>query len=166
MNKIGEERIFSIWWFVAIVAISAVIVLSVSGFYSKDIDSKKLEAKILYERIVECITDNGFLRSDFSKDFDLYKECNLKKEILSEEGLFYFSIKLGDSLIFNEGDNSLSKDCDVSTSNIKTKYFPGCINRKEDILILKEGKINSEILQVVVVSNQESKYFLAGEKNE
>lgn len=165
MDKRGEERIFTIWWFVAIVAVSAVIVLSVMGFYSKDVDTKKFEATLLYEKIMECLTENGFLRNDFGSGFDIYKSCNLNEEVFSKEGILYFNIALNGENIFEGGDKSLAADCSVS-SKIRADRFPGCVNRSEDVLLSNKGKITNGVLNVVAVSNQESGNYNLGGKNE
>ena len=100
IGKRGEERIFTIWWFVVIVAVSAVVVLVTIGFFSKESNTMEYESNILYERIVECLVENGNLRQDFNKDLDIYQECSFSKKVFDESGLFYYSIYFKDELVF------------------------------------------------------------------
>jgi hypothetical protein len=165
MNKKGEERIFTLWWFVAILAVSAVIVLSVLGFYSKDIDTKKVEAEILYERLAECVVANGYVASDFRKDFDVYKKCSLSEEVFSEGGILFFSISIDGLKILEEGDKSLESDCSVK-KNVEAMRFPGCVNRSEDVLIIKDKKVAQAVLNIVAISNQVSENYVVGGKDE
>jgi hypothetical protein len=166
MNKRGEERIFTIWWFVVIVLVSVAVVLATLGFFSKETNTRQYEANILYERILECLVQNGHLRSDFNENFNIYQACNFSKGAL-ESGLFYFSIILDDKLILEGGDKSKRGSCSIALSDkVKVKDELGCVNRTEIVLYsvgedLKRGKI-----QVLTSSSQDSGGYSVGGKNE
>jgi hypothetical protein len=165
-NKRGEERIFTIWWFVAIVAISAAIVLATLGFFSKDTDTKEYEAGILYERIVECLVQNGNLRSDFAQGFDIYKECSLKENVFLDNSSFYFEIKLENNFILQGGDKSMKADCNIiSTKKVSANNFPGCVNQTELVLKLIDEEVSVGKLTVLTASSQDVSAFFGG-KNE
>lgn len=162
MNKRGEERIFTLWWFVAIAAISAAIVLATMGFFSKEVNTREYEAGIMYERILECLVQNGNLRSDFNGSFDIYKECDLSKDVFLNRSLFYFEIVLDGESVLDGGDRSKKADCELK-EKVKTENFPGCINQTELILYSKDGKTEKGQINILTVSSQDSLAFVGGE---
>ncbi len=110
-NKKGGEKIFSIWWMLVLTIFGIGIVSGVLIFYSADTDVRGLEAKILYERISDCLINKGYLNNNLlNSDFDFYKECRLSKEILNSNN-FYFKIS-----VFNESGNLLKNISGESTN--------------------------------------------------
>ena len=95
MNKKGGEKLLSVWWFFVLVVIGGSIVIGVLIYYSADVNIKELEADILTGRIIRCVTDRGYLKQDFLQDsFDIFKECDLRKEVFGEGSDFYFKISV------------------------------------------------------------------------
>lgn len=165
-NKRGEERIFTIWWFVVIMAVSAVIVLATLGFFSKEADTKEYESGILYERIMECLVQNGYLQSDFSESFDIYGECNLNKKVIEDRGLFYFGIYLDDKLVLEKGDKSKRVGCSLLQEDTKSKAEIGCVVVSEPVLYYVGDVVSKAKIGMVVISSQEAKSYNLGVKNE
>ncbi len=164
-NKRGEERIFSIWWFVVIVVISGVIVLATLGFFSKESNTKDYESKILYDKILECLVENGHLREDFNKDFDIFSSCNLDEQVIEKTGNFYLEIKLANELILEKGDKSKNVACSI-VKKIKSDDALGCVNLTEIVIVKEDDSYSNQKLSVLTVSNQESSSFVIGGKNE
>ncbi len=112
MNKQGGEKLLSMWWIFVLVVIGAGIVLGVLIYHSKEINVNEIEADVLSEKIMNCITDNGYLNLNVLKDnFDIFQECRLEKNILgiNNAGEFYFGI-----FIYDTGRiNSISKNEDT-----------------------------------------------------
>lgn len=169
-NKKGGEKIFSIWWMLVLMIFGIGIVSGVLIFYSADTDVRGLEAKILYERIADCLIDNGYLKDNLlNSDFDFYKECRLSKEILNSNN-FYFKIR-----IFNENKELLKnisgestnyeKDCEIvlRDEKLEAKKFPRCIKETENVLYYSseggKNQVKRAIIEVLTSSNQE------GERN-
>ncbi len=164
MDKRGEERIFTVWWFIVIVLVAGVVVLATLGFFSKETDTKEYEAGILYERIMECLVQNGKLRADFNSGFDIYKECGLQKEVFLENSSFYFEINLNKNLVLQGGDNSKKADCSIK-QGVEAKNFPGCINQTEVVLYYMNGELNNATIQVLTASEQDALAFMGGTSN-
>jgi protein-tyrosine phosphatase len=69
IHKKGE-KIISIWWFFCLAFVATAISLSVLIFYSYSLDVNSLETESLNDKIINCLSDNGFLSVDFD-NFDL-----------------------------------------------------------------------------------------------
>lgn len=160
-NKRGAEKILSIWWFFVLAIVGLGIVAGVFIFYSADVDVREIESTSLYDNIVDCIAEQGFLSDGLLKeDFDIFKECRLNKNILNN-GYFYIKIKFLDnakSSIREDiviGNNAFKKDCEISLSkDVKAEKFPKCVNGSEDFLYYKDNQIKTATLNILTVSNQ------------
>jgi hypothetical protein len=158
MNKTGGEKLLSMWWIFVLVIIGAGIVLGVLIYHSKEINVNEVEAEVLGEKIIDCITDNGYLNLNVLKsDFDFFQECKLEKSILgvNNAGEFYLGIFIynaGAEVVKNIsfGDLSIKKDCDISM-NINAKYFAKC-SLKESYAIS-----NNKNLKIIVVTGVNQK---------
>lgn len=165
MNKKGGEKWLSVWWFFVLVVIGGAIVVGVLIYYNVNVNIKEFEADILTERIVRCLISQGYLRQDFveDKEFDIFKECNLKKEVFQKGSNFYFKIALYDSsgnalrTEVKEGDLALEKECEVEIAT-KAKHFPRCSYKNESVFYFSEdGKKQEAKLKITAGSNQEIK---------
>lgn len=166
LSKRGEERIFTIWWFVIIVVVSAVIVLATLGFFSKEADTKEYESGILYERIMECLVQNGHLRSDFSESFNIFGECNLDRAVIEDTGLFYFGIYLDEKLVLEKGDNSKKTGCSLLNKASKSTATIGCVSASEPVLYYLGDVLSRAKITVTVISGQNSESYKIGGKDE
>lgn len=153
--KRGEEKIFSIWWFVAVIVIVGVIILSVSIFYSADYDSRLVEAEILNNHLAECLINLGHLDGEFfSENFEekIYSFCNLEESLFQEGSDYYFkinsSVKMGWAV---SGGGDFGSDCNIylSKGGRGIEYFPRCVLRKEKVYF--GGK--EHILEILTGSN-------------
>ena len=89
-NKKGGEKLLSVWWIFVLVVIGGAIIIGVLIYYNADINIKEFEADVLAERIVRCLVNNGYLSQDFlEKEFNIFEECSLKKEIFENPSNFY-----------------------------------------------------------------------------
>jgi len=87
-NKKAAEKILSVYWFLILVLVAGAIVVGVMLFYSSPFDVRAMEAELLSDKIVDCISDTGHLRQDVAdavlqktlSDFDLIGNCNLNLE--------------------------------------------------------------------------------------
>ena len=123
-------------------------------------DSFKYESKILGNRILECLSNQGYLNNKlFDKTFDVFQECNLNKKSFEKGSNFYLKISLYDInntnliLEINQGDSSFEKDCFIS-NKISAKKFPECSTKKEVLLNKEEKEIK---LVILTASNQDGK---------
>lgn len=139
MNKKAGEKLLSIWWIFVLLVIGGGILIGVILYYSTDINIKGIEAEILTERIINCITDNGYLKAEVLADnFNITEKCRLDTEVFSMGSNFYFNLSVykDKDLIKNiiAGDNSIEKDC-IIEQKIKAEHFPVCFEQKEIALI-------------------------------
>jgi len=143
MNKKAGEKLLSAWWFFILATIGLGITLGVSIYYSFDFNTNLLESEILNERLVDCLVDSGYIRSDFFQDnFDIFGKCDLKKEIFVGTNKFYFKIRVyNESGIKKEiffGDSSFEENCRISYV-VKTKDFPKCSEKILNVLHKNEN---------------------------
>ena len=162
MNKRGGEKLFSIWWFFVISLVGVGIIAGVSLFYSNDSDVREIETKILYERIMDCLIEpNGIIvNSFFNNDFDIYKKCNLDKEIFDSKGNFYFNISIfsSDKSVIKSlyaGNAGFESDCNV-VKKTPGKYYPVCFRNNDTILYFDHG-IKSAKIEILIAFNNERK---------
>ena len=59
MNKKGEEKIISVYWFIMLILVAGGIFLMVSSFYNYPYDVREAEAEILSEKLASCIYSGG-----------------------------------------------------------------------------------------------------------
>lgn len=161
-NKKGGEKLLSIWWFLILIIVGAGIALSVTMFYSTDVDVRKIESEILYEKVFGCIVKQNFLISElFEKEteFDIFDECELNKIVFKEEENFYFRIRFlddkGDKLRedIKAGQFSFEKDCDLK-ENTKAENYPEC-TEKAEMVFYYDNEIKKVNLSILTASNQE-----------
>ncbi len=161
-DKKGGEKIFSVWWFFILAVVGLGIVAGVFIFYSADVDVREIESAALYDKIVDCISEQGFLKDDLLKeDFDIFKECKLNKNILNN-GDFYVRIqelnktenKIREDIVI--GNTAFKIDCEIilSDDKLKAEKFPKCVNRSEDFLYYKDNQIKTATLNILTASNQ------------
>ncbi len=80
MNKKGDERVLSIYWFLMFVIIAIGIGSAVVLFYGKPLDIREKEASILSDKIIGCIVEKGILKPEALegiKEGKIEGECNL-----------------------------------------------------------------------------------------
>ncbi|MEM4325741.1 MAG: hypothetical protein QXU40_00360 [Candidatus Pacearchaeota archaeon] len=161
INTIASEKLFSLWWFLILGVVGVAIVGGVFIFYSGDIDIRETESLVLYNKLMDCITDNGYLnRNLIEENFDILKECNLNRVVLSS-GIFYLRVKIYDgenrSLLkeIREGTFSFDKDCSIAVNKkIRTEKFPKCVEKEEKALYY-DGKKKKEVkINILTASNQ------------
>ncbi|MEK6842802.1 MAG: hypothetical protein AABX84_03215, partial [Nanoarchaeota archaeon] len=62
-NKIGADKILSIYWFVILFIIATGIFAMVYVFYKTPFDVRGIESEILASRVAECVSQQGVLDS-------------------------------------------------------------------------------------------------------
>ncbi len=96
MNKKAGAKYISpgiiLLWIIIIVG----TIIPVVAFYSAGVDVKSEEADFLAERIANCLIEDGYLREDFSGDFDLSEKCRLDEEFIDQGGFFYLDLSVTD----------------------------------------------------------------------
>jgi len=163
MNKKGGEKWLSIWWFFVLGVIGGAIVIGVLIYYSARIEVKSLEAEILTDRVLRCISDGSYLNEDFlSPSFDIFSECSINKDQFGPGSLYYLEISAKDldgnskRPEITAGDFSLKSDCEIAQAVTAEKYAK-CVKRDELVFYSKEGKLEKIRINIISASNQEIK---------
>ena len=172
LNKKGGEKLLSIWWFFVLAIVGVGVSAGVLIYHSADVDIREIEAEVLYEKIFNCVVEQGFLISGLlEEDFDIFKDCKLNEEIFEYGSYFYFNIQ-----IFNEsnnlikeikgGDFSFEKDCRIQEESeerdkIEARYYPRCVRKKEVVLYYQDGGIKDVSLEILTASNQNGRKISA-----
>src|SRR3989344_4869975 len=84
-NKKGGERILFLYWFLMILMVGLSIVIGVAMFYSANFDVRGVEAKLLGNKVIDCLFDKGeagewFLASDKNLQENFLAKCELNLE--------------------------------------------------------------------------------------
>lgn len=164
INKKASQKLLSVWWFFVLTVVGAGIVIGVLIYYSADADLRKVEADILSERIANCLVEQGYLREDFSSNFNIFEKCGLKKEVFDSGTSFYLKISVYDETgnlfkninLIIEGDTSFEKDCQIE-EKISARYFPRCVEKKELFLYNENGVTKKGRIEILAGSNQAGK---------
>lgn len=148
-NKIGGEKLLSIWWLFIITMVGIGIVFGVSMFYSAEVDVRKVEAEILMDRISDCLFEQGMLISNLlESDFDIFQECKLNKKVIESD--FYIKIS-----VLDESQNVIKEISEgVLTNACNSKDTEGCVLKVRGIIYEKDNEIKKARLEILTASNQ------------
>jgi hypothetical protein len=121
MNKQGDEKILIMYWFAVITIVAVAVVSMTFIFYKSRYDIQGVEAKILSDRIADCIVQGGitqefFFDSDFQQRFS--ELCKIDFGTESEKYFVRISLYDFDSCSREGGSASCSKILrEVSSGN-------------------------------------------------
>lgn len=157
MNKIlkkGTEKILSIYWFIILFIVAGAIVYMTTIFYGEPYDVRQIEANILVNKIVDCLSDGENLRQDAADENfrdNFLENCNLNfnSEEMWEEEQYYIEIK---DLDIIKGNVNLKNYCDLHKETSVV-----CVKR--GFYILDENNKGSmiEILSIVRKTEKNAK---------
>lgn len=163
LGKKGEERIVSFWWIFVGGIIVLFIVLGTIAYYSEIIDSRAIEADILANKVVGCISDKVALV--FKDGFDIYSECNLndlgtegKKEYYIGFNLYSIdsckfigkSISCGNPETTKFYRNYWQDYCDLQKEKGMQRKLPQCSEKY--IYVTQDNQ--EKIMRITAASNQ------------
>lgn len=160
-KKGSSEKILSLWHFLVFAVIGVGITAGVYMFYSVDIDTRGLEANILYAHLSDCLINQGFVPDNFMKeDFDILKECRINKGVIDAD--FYFKVQMTDAdkialKTISEGKRSFEKDCEIVLSGVKAEKYPKCSLKNESVLYYENNQVKIATLNILTASNQNGK---------
>ncbi|MEM4330873.1 MAG: hypothetical protein QW273_02600 [Candidatus Pacearchaeota archaeon] len=137
MNKKGEEKLFSFWWFVCLVIVSVFVIAYLLIFLNKGVDVSRSEVLLLEQKIKDCIIKNGFIIdiSNWTED-EFFVFCNLNQKNFDEELGLFFNLTIIDEegkkvKTIRKGKVSFEEDCLIGVSG---KGYPSCLLVKENFL--------------------------------
>ena len=173
-NKKGGERILFLYWFIMILMVGVAVVIGVSMFYSANFDVREIEAKLLGNKIIECLFDKGEVGEWFlsiakklQENFPAKCELNLedKTPVYEDKAQYYIGIKQYDYNSCNSGncgegekkiaigDEDVTVLCELQEKNGKKRNLPQC-SRTRVYALNKGKKLVFEILTAVKKTEQ------------
>ncbi len=157
-NKKAGEKLLTIWWFIVLGVIGGGIGIGIMIYFSATVNTNGVEAGILGERIINCISENGYLKNNvLALDFDIFKECSIDRKLFQRGSYLYFNVSISSSggLIslanFVAGDYSFERDCSIA-SKISAMKFAKCSEKAETVFNDKNEIIK---IHVLTGSNQQ-----------
>ena len=137
------NEIISIWMILIFMIIGIVVVWAVLYFYSAPADITKLESKVLSNKLVSAISENGYLKDNLSLSFDILQEAGLDKTKFSDSGDFYFNLSINNvkPISFIQGNKDFEIQC-----KLEGKGFAECYEKEFFLLDNNGNKIKIKIL--------------------
>ena len=143
MDKLGTDKVVSIYWFAVIVIIAGGVVAMAYSFYGAPYDVREVEGNILADKIADCLSNQGELNENlfvlesetrvfdevFSENF--FEECQLNFNSESDynwdETMQYFSeinfYNISDTenpvFLISKGNSNFKGDCFIETKKGK-----------------------------------------------
>ncbi len=152
-NKKAGERILSIYLFIIYIIVGVGIVSGVIVFKGSDLDVREIEAGVLSDKVIDCLVEQGKLRTDFDSSFDLIRECNFNFKDNTEkyQGEERYGVKV-EAFDFNSGvlkqEIKAGKTDFLVLCDSEGEKIPKC-NIKELYVLKGEEKILLKINSVV-----------------
>lgn len=178
MNKIGTDKILSIYWFVILTIIAGGVFIMVYNFYGAPYDVREIESGILADKIADCISKQGTIDSDFFVEGNFSSEigetfmnkCSLNFNV--EEGYgdaneiqYFYEVKFynltnveNSEYSFNGGNLNWKADCSIrEESNKEYNKLAKCTERRFYALNDKGGQYLIKILSIIGKSEKNVK---------
>ena len=170
-NKIGADKILSVYWFATIFIISAGIFAMIYAFYGSPFDIRDVEARTMTEKIAECISLQGTIAPEIfqsleqqNKTIELSNLCHLNFNSEFSGIQYYAEAVFYDFKSFSEnpqnpissvsaGNANLKADCELQ----KTEDFEKISKCSESRIYALDGKNNPYIIKILSVVRKTEK---------
>jgi len=106
VNKKGEEKIVSVYWFIILLLVATGIIIMVNIFYNSPYDVRLIEAEILSENVANCISEGGkindnllfggIFKEEFRDHFEDHCSLDFNAKNEFEELQYYLEINFSD----------------------------------------------------------------------
>lgn len=157
-KKASGDMYISPWMFLNWVIIGASIVLGVIMFYSAFADTRELEAGVMGNVILNCLSDKFIFSAISSPNFDIYNQCNLNKNLFDKSDIYYFKISIAEitsgSEVFNLRSNeNMETDCELQVKEKKVfKNLAQC--SYDSSYVVDENTKNQYLIKIITASKQ------------
>lgn len=153
-KKQGDSRWLSPWLLVILGLIGLIIVIGVSICFSEPLDLRNFETKILANKLIDSISEHGYLKQEVLGDsFNILDEVKLNEKIMENGGDFYFNLT-----IIQENSEKIVKRIIQGTKDLEIqcastgKHFAKCYKR-ELILVNKKNPLEKFKIKILTASN-------------
>lgn len=144
ISKKGDERLLSFYWIVIFVIVTIAVVSAVVIFSSAPLDIRGIEASLLSDSLINCVSENGRIKEVFyswDNTKSLEQVCNLYLKDMayldeSATNQYFVAVRFEGREI-KAGNDLLEPMCNAAESE---KNIPKC-NEKKLFLLDKEGKL-------------------------
>lgn len=150
--KSKKGTLLSIWWFFVLAIVGAGIVIGALIFYGANTDVRKLEADILSDRVLNCVTNQGVVNPEFiSGKLDIFSKCGLFKELIMDKGVYMIKVesiddsgKIKEIYIFGP---DIEKDCAIKESILSAYKYPYCSTK-----VLEFSESNGKLSKLKIIT--------------
>lgn len=165
MNKRAGEKLLSMWWFIVLAFVGAAIVIGVFIFYSANVDVRGVEASLLSDKILSCLSNNGYLNENaLRSDFNIFQECRINEALFRGDSSFYFLINFYDESgkklreQIEKGTVSFREDCGITMDEkVQAPGWPKCVENSKEMLYFENTQIKKIKIEILAGSNQQGK---------
>lgn len=123
LNKkaaLGPQTMVFVYFFILVI-IAAGIVWGVLSFFTANYDFREVDASLLTEKIVNCLSDKKIEFQNAEQfESEFYEKCKINKEVIDQS--FFIFIKFSDDKIFEAGPGDKTQ-CELAEKNIN---YPKC----------------------------------------
>ena len=140
-NKKAGERILSIYLFIIYIVVAIGIVSGVLLVYGSKLDIREIEAEVLNDKVIDCLTEQGNLEQEvFEQDFDLLSFCgfDFKDNSGKYQGEEQYGVSIElfdfDSLIELKEKIVFGREDFLEFCGLEGKKIPKCSEKKIYVL--------------------------------
>ncbi len=156
LNKKAGEKILSIWWFICLILVGAVVVLVATTYFGAFVDTRDIDSSMMYEKIMDCVVKNGYINQEIiniDKEM-IFDFCNLNKNNFEESSPFFFNLRIYREELeiksFKFGNN-YEQDC-LAAAGYMAKNYPRCVIANETAIYFNTTSAKKEILKVYLIT--------------
>lgn len=163
INKIGGDKIISVYWFAILFIVAAAVVYMVISFYGEPYDVRELEANILTNQIAGCLSEAGYLIVDLDQNFqdNFLGICDINFEVedvyrWKEQQQYYVEVNILDFLskesnfMIKAGNEDLKDFCES-----EGKSLPFCLDRSFYVLDRNNGNSQYQVNILSIIRKTE-----------
>ncbi|MBS3071024.1 hypothetical protein J4407_01850 [Candidatus Pacearchaeota archaeon] len=165
-NKIGADKIISVYWFVILFIVAGAIVYMVAVFYGNPFDVREFEAGIMINKVADCISENGKLKYELTEELkeNFMDECKLNFETEFESaGEYYLEVGFYEFEIYP--NNPLNFTIVEGNINLKNTYLDTrgetnsiAYSMKSFYVLQTEGENQNElVIEILSIVGKEGK---------
>lgn len=149
-NKIGADKVISIYWFAIIVIIAGGVFGMAYNFYGSPYDVREIESEVLSNKVADCISSQGYLNENlfnlsngnFTKEFqeNFFDICNLNFDTSNENGLSegiqyftearFYNLRGEELFLVEEGNLNFRSDCALAESDREYEKIVKCVEKR------------------------------------
>ena len=165
MNKLGTDKIISVYWFAILCLVAGGIFAMVYTFYHNPYDIRELEADIMVNQIANCLSWEGYLREEvfngetfILNEENFLEQCHLNFEAEGDwktgqyyaEVNFYNGVKNLDNPIFkiSKGNKNLISNCEIQKDK-EYERLAKCVEKRFYSLDKDDNQYLIKVLSVV-----------------